>query len=92
LDSAISDYEAEPPMKTSEETATENPGDDSICPGPMFVTASELSQLLRISTRTLWRLLSAHKIPEPVRLGSAVRWRMELIQDWIEQGCPAQNE
>lgn len=79
-------------MRTANESAHENgeQGDSSL--EPLFVTAGELAQLMRISTRTLWRLLSAHKIPEPIRLGGAVRWRIEVIQDWIDQGCPAQNE
>jgi predicted DNA-binding transcriptional regulator AlpA len=59
---------------------------------PLFVTAAELAQLLRISTRTLWRLRSARKMPEPIRFGGAVRWRIDVIQDWIDQGCPDQNE
>lgn len=78
-------------MKATNETLDENTG-DSTAPPPLFVTAAELAQLLRISTRTLWRLLSAHKIPEPIRLGGAVRWRLDLVQDWIDQGCPGQNK
>ena len=76
-------------MKATDETSESN--GEAADPAPLFVTAAELAQLLRISTRTLWRLLSAKKMPEPVRFGSAVRWRIEVIQDWIDQGCPGQN-
>jgi excisionase family DNA binding protein len=76
-------------MNTNETT---EPNGETAERAPLFVTAAELAQLLRISTRTLWRLLSAKKMPEPIRLGGAVRWRVDLIQDWIDQGCPAQNE
>lgn len=79
-------------MSSTNETPLEHILTDEAPSEPLFVTATELAQLLRISTRTLWRLLSARKIPEPIRLGGAVRWRLELIQDWIEKGCPAQNK
>jgi predicted DNA-binding transcriptional regulator AlpA len=77
-------------MNTADERAQGT--ETAPAPEPLFVTATELAHLMRISTRTLWRLLSAHKIPEPIRLGGAVRWRIDVIQDWIDQGCPAQNE
>jgi excisionase family DNA binding protein len=79
-------------MKATDESITEDGQEERSPPAPLFVTATELAQLLRISTRTLWRLLSAHKIPEPIRFGGAVRWRVDLIQDWIDRGCPAHNE
>ena len=56
---------------------------------PLLITASKLAALLEISTRTLWRLRSAGRLPEPVRLGGAVRWRREDIQNWIAGGCQA---
>lgn len=77
-------------MKTTDEF-TESDGEQSDA-APLFITAAELAKLLRISTRTLWRLRSAKKMPEPIRLGTAVRWRIDVIQDWIDQGCPDQNE
>jgi predicted DNA-binding transcriptional regulator AlpA len=54
---------------------------------PLLITASKLAALLEVSTRTLWRLRSAGRLPEPVRLGGAVRWRREEIQNWIAGGC-----
>jgi excisionase family DNA binding protein len=79
-------------MKTNSDFVSENGQAEPPSTEPLFVTATELAKLLRISTRTLWRLLSAHRIPEPIRLGGAVRWRKEVIQGWIDQGCPAHNE
>jgi excisionase family DNA binding protein len=49
----------------------------------------DVAQRLSISTRTLWRLLSAKKIPEPVRVGGSTRWRAADIENWLERGCPA---
>jgi len=54
---------------------------------PLLITAAELARLLRVSTRTLWRLRSAGELPEAVRLGGAVRWRLDEIKKWIAGGC-----
>lgn len=55
---------------------------------PLLVTAAEVARLLNVSTRTLWRQLSAGQIPQPVRFGGTVRWRVEEIRNWISEGCP----
>ena len=54
---------------------------------PFLITARKLAQLLEVSTRTLWRLRSAGQLPEPVRLGGAVRWRLDEVRKWIAGGC-----
>lgn len=56
---------------------------------PLLVTALEFARLMCISTRTLWRLRSAGQLPDPVRLGGAVRWRLDDIKKWIADGCPS---
>lgn len=56
---------------------------------PVLFSANKLAAILNISTRTLWRLRSASKLPEPVRFGGCVRWRAEDVQAWIDAGCPA---
>ena len=55
---------------------------------PLLVDATVVAELLGISPRTVWRLLSAGKLPKPVRLGRSVRWRKRLVEDWVSQGCP----
>lgn len=55
----------------------------------LLLPAAEVAALLNISTRTLWRLLSAGRLPEPIRLGGSVRWRREQVESWIAEGCPA---
>lgn len=55
---------------------------------PLLLTALELAHLLHVSLRTVWRLNSAQLVPEPVRLGNAVRWRRDEILCWISEGCP----
>ena len=55
----------------------------------LLISTDDLAVLIGVSTRTIWRLLSAGKIIEPVRFGGTVRWNRAQIQEWIEQGCPS---
>ncbi len=55
---------------------------------PLLISAAELASLLKLSTRSLWRHLSAGQIPKPVRIGGTVRWRLEEVRNWIAAGCP----
>lgn len=48
----------------------------------------ELADFLGISERTAWRWLSAGKLPQPIRIGRAVRWQVRSVEHWIEAGCP----
>ena len=53
-----------------------------------LLSAQTLAKRLAVSVRTLWRLRSSGKLPEPVRLGGAVRWRTADIDAWVAAGCP----
>jgi predicted DNA-binding transcriptional regulator AlpA len=57
----------------------------------LLIPAERLADMMNVSTRTLWRLLSAKKLLEPVRIGGSVRWRLEEIKQWIADGCPPQG-
>jgi predicted DNA-binding transcriptional regulator AlpA len=54
----------------------------------LLITAEDFAALLSISTRTLWRKRSAGEIPQPIRVGVTVRWRLEEVRKWIIEGCP----
>jgi predicted DNA-binding transcriptional regulator AlpA len=56
---------------------------------PALISASELAEMLQVSTRTLWRLRSAGKLIKPIKLGGSTRWRLDEVQAWITAGCPA---
>lgn len=58
----------------------------------LLITAEELAPMLNVSERTLWRLLSAGKLPEPVRLGRLTRWSLDRVKEWIVEGCPGLEE
>lgn len=56
---------------------------------PKLINAEELARLMQVSERTLWRLLSGGKLPQPVRIGRNTRWRLDVVSEWIQKGCPA---
>jgi len=53
------------------------------------MTINDVARLLNCSTRTVYRLNDAGRMPRPVRLGSLVRWNRTEIEQWIADGCPA---
>ena len=54
----------------------------------ILLTVQQVAKLLQVSPRSVWRLRSAGEIPEPVKIGGAVRWIGEEIHRWIASGCP----
>ena len=56
------------------------------------VDAHHLASLLGLSLRTIRRLDYAGKLPRPVRIGGAVRWRVGEIVEWLDAGCPDRPE
>lgn len=53
------------------------------------VDVKELSLILSVSQRHIWRLNAAEKLPRPVRMGRSVRWCETDIQEWLDMGCPS---
>ncbi len=53
----------------------------------LLLKAEEVALMLSVSTRTLWRLVSTKKFPEPVRVGGSTRWRTTDVENWIAGGC-----
>lgn len=54
----------------------------------VLLTASAVGEMLSLSKRQIFRLNSSGRIPLPVHVGGAVRWRHTDIEEWIAQGCP----
>lgn len=52
---------------------------------PLLMTRREVADLLRIHERTLGRIRADPEVrfPEPVQLGSALRWRRATIMRWL---------
>jgi excisionase family DNA binding protein len=50
-----------------------------------------VAQLLHCSTRHVYRLSDAGRMPTPVRLGALVRWPANVIEAWVKSGCPSRG-
>ncbi|MBX3435311.1 MAG: helix-turn-helix domain-containing protein [Pirellulales bacterium] len=48
-----------------------------------------VAELLDCSTRHVYRLADAGRMPAPVKLGTLVRWPRQAVEDWISAGCPS---
>ena len=48
----------------------------------------DVCELLKISKRSVWRLISAGQFLPPIRVGRSVRWRRAEVEEWVKKGCP----
>lgn len=55
---------------------------------PTLLTIHEVADLLRCSTRTLYRLIDRGEVPRPLRFGALLRWPQTQIETWLAAGCP----
>ena len=55
---------------------------------PELLTIRELATILKVSQRSIWRLVAAGQLVGPLRVGGSIRWRSEDIRDWINKSCP----
>lgn len=44
--------------------------------------------MLGVSARTIWRLRDAGRMPLPLKIAGAVRWRRRELLDWLDCGAP----
>lgn len=56
--------------------------------GGQLISADMLARKLDVSKRTLQRLQNQGSLPLPIRLGGSIRWSLDSVNAWIEQGCP----
>ena len=54
---------------------------------PELLTIRELAKVLKLSPRSIWRLVKNQQLPAPVRIGGSIRWRADDISLWIAKGC-----
>lgn len=67
----------------------------TVGPGPQPAVNAELLDVRAVaallggcSTRHVYRLCDAGRIPRPVKLGALVRWRRAELMEWLAAGCP----
>ncbi len=51
-----------------------------------------VARLLAVSIRQIWKMNATGRMPAPIRLGRAVRWRRAELEDWIASGCPPREQ
>ncbi len=56
---------------------------------PELLDVQTVADLLQCSTRHVYRLADAGKMPGPLKLGALVRWRRAAVLAWIDDGCPS---
>ena len=56
---------------------------------PELLTVYDLSGVLKISPRSIWRLVRAGRLPAPIHLGASTRWKVAEIAAWLSQDRPA---
>lgn len=52
----------------------------------LVMTSKEVAAALKISLRTLYRLLDGERIPKPIKLGNLIRFRRSDIELFLEEG------
>ena len=50
----------------------------------LLLTAKDLSRVLKLSVRSIWRLRSAEKFPAPIKVGRSARWDQRDIAQFLE--------
>lgn len=58
----------------------------------LLLSAVEVAALLGVSRAHVWRMNSSGGLPEPVRLGKAVRWRRCELEAWVAAGAPSREK
>lgn len=54
---------------------------------PELLNAREVAQILRISERSVWRLVSEQKLIAPLRIGGSARWPKSEIQRCLQSAA-----
>lgn len=52
----------------------------------LLLTAPQVSELLGISTRHLWRMADSGQFPRPISLGLKLkRWSRSVVERWLAE-------
>ena len=54
-----------------------------LSPGKMLLNVREVSTLLSLSERTVWKMASCGELPAPVSIGRSKRWSKDALEEWI---------
>lgn len=63
----------------------------AIASDSLALTADEVAMLLNVSRRHVAALHATDRLPQPIRLGRAVRWRADELRAWLAAGAPSRD-
>lgn len=55
-------------------------------------------EVLQVSSATVWRMNAERRLPESLKIGRSVRWRLRTgdsstgVLDWLEAACPSRTD
>jgi predicted DNA-binding transcriptional regulator AlpA len=52
--------------------------------------ADRVAEKIGLSEPTVWRMERAGALPPAIKIGGRTLWRLDLIEDWIEEQTHAQ--
>ena len=52
---------------------------------------STVAARLSVSAKTVRRWADSGQMPKPIRVGRLLRWRPEVIDQWVADGCPSRE-
>lgn len=59
---------------------------------PELLTIRELAKTLKLSPRSIWRLVRNRQLPSPIRIGGSIRWRVADVSSWINDAASPQKK
>lgn len=57
-----------------------------------LLRAADVGRIINCSKRSVYRYCSSGRIPAPVRIGGAIRWRLSDIELFLRWDCPNREE
>ena len=57
-------------------------------PTSALLNIQDVAAVMNCSVRSIYRLVDARRIPQPVKLGAMLRWVKADFEQWIAAGCP----
>jgi prophage regulatory protein len=61
----------------------EEPHGNSPSRSLLLLTVRDVARILRVSTRTVHRLVETGEFVKPLRIGRSTRWRASDVLDWL---------
>ena len=53
-----------------------------------LLTTGEVAKVLKVGPRSVWRWSHTGRMPRPVKIWGAVRFRADELRVWVADGCP----